>query len=299
MVSNLQKYKAFVAVAEFGSFTKAAEVLQYSQSAISRMVQDLETEWNVTLLERKKTGVILSSDGIRLLPYIKDVCSAHDKLQIEVDDLNGLQSGILRIGTFSSVATHWLPNIIAEFHKDYPNIDYELLLGDYEEIERWVLEGRVDCGFTRTPTKEKLEVYPIGRDELKVIIDENHPLKEVEVISVEDICKYPFLLLEKDNNQVVTEVFKKEKMQPRIKVKTWDDYAIMSMVERGFGISILPELILQRVPYKIVSKSLENPVYREIGMVMREYKTASLAVKCFMKYLEGESYELFRETVFG
>lgn len=288
MISNLQKYKSFLKAAEYGSFTKAAEVLNYSQSAVSRMVQDLESEWNVTLLERKKTGMILTSDGIRLLPLVKSICEAHEKLQIEVDDLNGLQSGILRIGTFSSVATHWLPNLIEEFQKDYPNIDYELLLGDYDEIEKWVLEGRVDCGFTRIPTKENMEVIPLGRDELKVILKEDHPLSEYDTISAEELCEYPFLLLEKDNNKVVSEVFQSEKLKPHIKLTTWDDYAIMSMVERGFGISVLPELILQRVPYKIISKSLINPVYREIGFIIRDYKTASLAVKCFMKYLKSK-----------
>ena len=286
MISNLQKYRAFLKAAEYGSFTKAAEVLNYSQSAVSRMVQDLESEWNVTLLERKKTGMILTSDGIRLLPHVKNICEAHEKLQVEVDDLNGLQSGILRIGTFSSVATYWLPNIIEKFQKDYPNIDYELLLGDYDEIEKWVMEGRVDCGFTRIPTRDEMETYPLGMDELKVILSAEHPLAERETISAEEICDYPFLLLEKDNNKVVSEVFQKENLKPHIRLTTWDDYAIMSMVERGFGVSILPNLILQRVPYKIVSRSLENPVYREIGMVIREYKTASLAVKCFMNYLK-------------
>lgn len=285
MVSNLQKYKAFLTTVEYGNFTKAAEILNYSQSAISRMIQDIEAEWNVTLLERKKTGVLLTSDGIRLLPYIKSICNAHDRLQTEVEELNGLQTGIIRIGTFSSVATHWLPNIIREFQKIYPNIDYELLLGDYEEIEKWVIEGRVDCGFTRIPTNEKLEIYPLDRDELQVILPENHVLTSKEFITVDDLCGYPFLLLEKDNNKVVSEIFEKAGKEPKIRLTTWDDYAIMALVEQGFGISILPDLILRRIPYRIVKKSLENPVYREIGFVIREQKTASLAVKCFMNYL--------------
>jgi len=289
MISNLQKYKAFLMVAEYGSFTKAAEILQYSQSAISRMVQDLESEWNVTLLERKKTGMILSSDGLRLLPYVREICKAHEKLEIEVDDLNGLQTGILRIGTFSSVATHWLPDIILEFQKDYPNIEYEFLLGDYDEIEKWVMEGRVDCGFTRIPTRENLETYPMGVDELKVILNENHLLAAKERISVEEICEYPFLLLEKNGNKVVSDVFPNK--HPHVKIITWDDYSIMSMVERGFGVSILPELILQRIPYKLAIRSLENPVYREIGFVVKDYKTASLAVKCFKNYLSMLHYE--------
>lgn len=147
MDMNIQKYMSFVKTVEYGSFTKAAEMLDYSQSRISRMIGDLEREWKVVLLERNKSGVRLTSDGLKLLPYAKSLVTEYEKLQMQVDELNGLQSGLIRIGTFSSVATHWLPNIIKEFQKDYPHIDYELLLGDYIKIEEWILEGRVDCGF--------------------------------------------------------------------------------------------------------------------------------------------------------
>lgn len=146
-MDNIQKYMSFVKTVEYGSFTKAAEILNYSQSGISRMIADLEKEWNIVLLERSKGGVKLTSDGLRLLPYTKNLVKEYEKLQMQVDELNGLRSGLIRIGTFSSVATHWLPNIIREFQRDYPHIDYELLLGDYTEIEEWILEGRVDCGF--------------------------------------------------------------------------------------------------------------------------------------------------------
>ena len=180
---------------------------------------------------------------------------------------------------------HFVFGIWKEFQKKYPNIDYELLMGNYEEIENWILEGRVDCGFTRIPANEKLDIFPIEKDELRVMLLEDHPLAAYEKIPVQELASYPFLLLEKDNNKVVSEIFEENALEPHIHVTTWDDYAIMSMVERGFGISILPELILKRTPYKIVSKSLENPVYREIGLAVREHKTASLAVKCFIEYL--------------
>ncbi len=102
------------------------------------MINDLEKEWKILLLERSRSGVRLTSDGLALLPYAKSVCAEYEKLQTQIDEINGLQSGIIRIGTFSSVATHWLPNIIKRFQTDYPNIDYELLLGDYTEIENWI-----------------------------------------------------------------------------------------------------------------------------------------------------------------
>ena len=147
---------------------------------------------------------------------------------------------------------HFVFGIWKEFQKKYPNIDYELLMGNYEEIENWILEGRVDCGFTRIPANEKLDIFPIEKDELRVILLEDHPLAAYEKIPVQELASYPFLLLEKDNNKVVSEIFEENALEPHIHVTTWDDYAIMSMVERGFGISILPELILKRTDRKSV-----------------------------------------------
>lgn len=286
MDMNIQKYMAFIQTVEYGSFTKAAEALNYSQSGISRMIHDLEKEWKVSLLERSRAGIRLTSDGLKLLPYAKSVCGEYQKLQMQVDELNGLQSGLIRIGTFSSVATHWLPNIIKEFQKDYPNIDYELLLGDYTEIEEWILEGRVDCGFLRLPTHPDLETIFLEQDKLLVVLPERHPLAGCDKFPVAALCIDPFMLLEKGAKAEVSEIFERCNLTPKVHFTTWDDYAIMSMVESGLGISILPQLILKRIPYHIVVKELEVPAYRNIGLALRSKKTASLAVKRFMEYLE-------------
>lgn len=283
---NLQKYLSFVKTVEYGSFTKAAEILNYTQSGISRMIADLEKEWGVTLLERSKNGVKPTSDGVKLLPYAQNLCTDFDKLKMQVDELNGLQSGLIRIGTFSSVATHWLPNIIKEFQKDYPNIDYELLLGDYTEIEEWIHTGRVDCGFLRLPTHPEFETIFLQKDKLMAILPENHSLKDSNKFPVTALCNEPFMLLEKGAKTEISEIFERNNLTPNVKFTTWDDYAVMSMVESGLGIAILPELILKRVPYRIIAKELDVPAYRNIGLALRDKKTASLAVKRFIEYLK-------------
>ncbi|WP_201780235.1 LysR family transcriptional regulator [Acetobacterium bakii] len=282
---NIQKYIAFVKTVECGSFTKAAKLLDYSQSGISRMINDLETEWKITLLERNHSGVRLTSDGLKLLPYAKRLCLEYEKLHMQIDELHGLQSGLIRIGTFSSVATHWLPNIIKAFQKKHPNIAYELLLGDYTEIESWILEGRVDCGFLRLPTTPELETIFLEQDRLLVILPENHPLADCERFPIDALCNDPFMLLEKGAKAEISEIFERHNLEPLTHFTTWDDYAIMSMVESGLGISILPELILQRLPYQIIIKELEIPAYRRIGLAMKDRKSASLAVKRFIDYL--------------
>ncbi len=286
MDMNIQKYLAFVKTVEYGSFTKAAEILHYSQSGISRMINDLEKEWKVVLLERSKAGVKLTSDGLRLLPHAKSVCTEYEKLQMQVDELNGLQSGLIRIGTFSSVATHWLPKIIKEFQKDYPNIDYELLLGDYKEIEEWIAEGRVDCGFLRLPTHSDFHTIFLEQDKLLAILPQKHPLANCEKFPIHALAEEPFMLLEKGDKAEISEIFERCNLVPNVRFTTWDDYAIMSMVESGLGISILPQLILKRVPYHIVIKELDIPVYRNIGLALRNKKTASLAVNRFLDYLQ-------------
>ncbi|MDO5518092.1 MAG: LysR family transcriptional regulator [Clostridium sp.] len=290
MDMNIQKFMAFIKTVEYGSFTKAAQALSYSQSGISRMINDLEKEWNVILVERVHRGVRLTSEGLKLLPYVKSVCEEHRNLQMQVDELNGLQSGLIRIGTFSSVATHWLPNIIKNFQKDYPNINYELLLGDYKEIEQWVLEGRVDCGFLVLPCRRELESISLELDKLLVILPEKHPLADCDKFPVNALCDDPFILLEKGEKTTISELFDKYDLTPKVHFKTWDDYAIMSMVESGLGISILPKLILKRMPYNIVMKELDVPAYREIGFILKNKKTASLAVKRFMEYLQFRNY---------
>jgi DNA-binding transcriptional LysR family regulator len=87
---NLQKYLSFIKVVEYGSFTKAAEILNYTQSGISRMISDLEKEWGVSLLERGKGGVRLTGDGIKILPYARQLCTDFDRLRTQVDEINGL-----------------------------------------------------------------------------------------------------------------------------------------------------------------------------------------------------------------
>ena len=106
MDMNILKYLAFIKTVEYGSFTKAAEILNYSQSGISRMIRDLEREWSITLLERSRTGVALTSDGSRLLRHAKSLCEEYQKLQMEVDNLHGIQSGIIRIGISAGLSRH-------------------------------------------------------------------------------------------------------------------------------------------------------------------------------------------------
>lgn len=283
---NVHKYMALVKAVEHGSFTKAAENLNYTQSGISRMINDLETEWGIVLLERGKSGVALTSDGLKLFPQIKRICNEHDALMLQVDNLHDFKTGLVRIGTFSSVATHWLPNMVKRFTQDYPKIDFEMLLGDYKEIEAWIKEGRVDFGFLSLPADMEFDTVSVeAKDRLLAVLPENHPLAGLDTFPMKELENYPFMLLEKGGKSEIAAIFEHNRIHPQVHFTTWDDYAIMSMVENGLGISILPELILKRIPYHIVIKELEVPAYRNIGIAMRSQKELPLAAKRFLEYL--------------
>lgn len=286
MIENIQKFQAFVKTVEYGSFTEAAKALSYSQSSVSKMIANLENMWNVRLLERSRNGLVLTSEGMQILPYARRLVDEYDRMQEQIRLMNGIQTGIIRIGAFSSVATYWMPNIIRRFQQDYPNIEYEILIGDYGEIERWIAQGRVDCGFSRLPVKAGLEGMLLERDELVVILPEGHSLAAKDKVDPLDLNDEPFMLLEHGGKTEVSELLEEYQVDPNVLFTTWDDYAIMAMVESGLGVGILPRLILQRIPYNIEIRSLSVPVFREIGFVMREQADVSEAVKRFISYLE-------------
>ena len=115
----------------------------------------------------------------------------------------------------------------------------------------------------------------VKRDEYKVVLPCGHPLAERERIDIHELDGLPFLLLEHGGKTEVTELLEKSGVHPKIRFTTWEDYAIMAMAERGLGIGILPELILQRIPYRIEIRPLVQPYYRQIGLAMKDRRRLS------------------------
>lgn len=285
METGIHKYKAFCKVADNGSFTQAAAELGYSQSSISRMVADLEQGWGLTLALRSRAGVTLTPEGEALLPYVRRLCAELDDIESRVDDLKDNATGVLRIGTISSIATHWLPEVISSFKEKYPQMTYELLLGSYSEIEDWILSGRVDCGFIRLPAKEGLEAVPLTEDELMAVLPREHVLAGCERVQVQEFCKYPFLSLAENRDVEDAGIFNSLGLRPEVLIETWDDYCIMSMVEKGMGISILPSLILKRIPHDVIVRPLEPKASRTLAFAVRDGGYTQLSVQRFMEHL--------------
>ncbi len=283
---SFTKYEAFIKTVELGSLTKAAEALGYTQSGISHILNALESECKMKLLSRDRSGIRMTSQGQELLPYFSRLCTNYRELAEKIDELNGLESGLVKVGTFTSVSTHWLPSILQSFRAVYPNITFELVHGDYPEIENWIIKGQVDCGFTRLPLSSGFETVFIKTDRILAVLPEGHPLAGLERVPVESLLKYPCIMYEKDTAGGIKEMLNTYTVKPNTQFVAQDDYAMIAMVEHGLGISVLPELVLQRTPYRIVIKELEPPLHRDLGLAFKPEATRSPATGRFLTHVK-------------
>lgn len=285
MENSLLKYEALVKSVESGSLTKAATSLFYSQSGISRMIRDLETEWGFSILKRSKKGVVLTSNGEMIYPLIKEIVVKNTELNHKIASIKGLSTGTIVIGVFTSISAGLLPDILSRFNADYPEIDFILIDGDYREIESALINGRIDCGFVRLPNSTGSEAISVRKDEYRAVVPAGHLLSSESILTLADICEYSFLLLEKNGISDVADYFENNGYRPKIIYRSWDDIAILAMIERGIGISILPEYIIHRTNYNVVEIPLQTPLYREIGFLVNDNRAVSPAVKEFLEYV--------------
>ena len=147
----MNRYDVFVKILDTGSFSRAAEELGYTQSAVSQIVKSLEEEFSTTLLVRARNGLSLTANGGELLPYIRAVCGAHRDLKEKQKEMLGLRGGVIRIGTIASVSCTWLPGLMQGFKGKYPDVQFFLQQQlTYTGIAKLIREGSVDFGFVNT-----------------------------------------------------------------------------------------------------------------------------------------------------
>ncbi|PID15317.1 LysR family transcriptional regulator [Sporosarcina sp. P34] len=284
---SLVKFEIFSTVVELGSLTKAGETIGLSQSAVSHAIASLESEWGFTLLNRDRSGIQLTSNGERILTYIREILKWNEELGQEIASINGLEIGTVRIGTISSVSVHWLPEILKKFTDHYPSIEIKLMEGDYDDIEHWIATGLVDFGFVSLPTSQQFEVIPLRKDRMLCILSEEHPLAEQNEISFEMIKEEPLIKSRKGSDNDLIRILKEHHVAATIKFELTDDQAIIAMVGNGMGISILPEMVLHRIPTTVRAIKLEGENYRTIGIAVSSFKTLAPSTKKFIEYLKS------------
>ncbi len=288
----MNRYIALQKIVELGSFTKVAEALGYTQSSVSQMIASLEDELAIRLLTRSRTGVRLTREGAELYPFIERSIFQYKAMQEKANEIKGLETGIIRVGTISSITCHWMPGLINGFQKIYPHVQFLFHQGDYTLIPEWINAGAIDFGFVNPDAVTNLKTIPIKDGEMLAVLPKNHPFSQKESIPIKELTKRPFILLEEGHYSEALNAFHVAGLEPDVKYTIHDDYAIMTMVEAGLGVSILAELVLRRTNYDIVCLPIDPPVYRSLAIGCKDMDSLPIASKYFIEYLQEHKDEL-------
>lgn len=279
------RYDILLKVVECGSFSAAAEQLGYTQSAISQTIAALEQELGVTLLVRNKKGTRLSTDGRACLPHIREICDGENALRDRVAAILGGVSGHIRIGTFTSVSCHFLPGVIRTFQKEHPAITFQLLQGDYAQIEGWLLEGAVDIGFCRLPMTAKLDTVSLCKERMMAVLPVDHPLAGMPAVPEKYLERERLILLEEGSRDDASDFLRKRHITQKAGFRVGDDYTVMAFAEAGIGVGLLPEGVLRRSPYRTAARPVAPLYCRELGVACRDKNHLPAAARLFVEEL--------------
>lgn len=278
------RYQVFLKIVETKSLTRTASYFGCTQSAVSQLVKALEAELGVSLLIRSKNGVRLTAEGEYLLPSMRQIVAGERSVFERALELQNLNAGLIRIGIFTSLSCQWLPPYLKRFRKTYPNIGFELLQGDVNEIADWLRNGTVDVGFTTPPGSDEFYFRELLADRMNIVLPPEHPLAGQNV-TLEQLKEETFVLLESGYSSITEKMFQDAGMRPKQQYTVQDDYTVMSMVESGLGVTLLPELMLNRSPYKLSACPTEPAYYRHMGVCWLKKEQNSVAVNKFVRAL--------------
>ncbi len=287
---NIRSVKALLTVLDAGSFTKAAQRMHCTQSTVSHMISELEKDWDATLLVRSKAGVAPTEDCRRLLPRLREFAAAADALAGAAAELKGEVRGTIRIGTIVSAATHVLPAVIRSFEAEHPLVTWELMLGKPSDIAGWLKSGRADLGVFDGVAPAGLDVVTLLVDELLAVLPPQHPAAAWERLPEAAVNGAPFLLLaDEDGRSVVADWIKARGLSPDVRFSSWEDFAILAMAEQGFGIGVIPKLMLRRTDWRVAVRPLEPAVKRPVHLACVKRERLSEAARRFATALEASA----------
>lgn len=289
---TLLSYQVFQTVVEQGSFQKAAEVLHLTPSAVSHAVSAMEQELGFSLFTRNKGGVSLTNYGEHLLPYMNAVLNSDESLKQAIAGLNGLQQGEVKVGCFSSVCTNWMADIIHSFTEKYPDINIEIYQGTYSDVSYWLKSGIVDLGFLSVSSAGDLPIEPLCKDPLLCIVPKGFPKREeTETMSIEEMRDQVFVSQMETTDADIANFLKQNKLNVRSNYHVVDDLSTIAMVAAGFGICIMPELVMNDIPYSVDMYPTAPEAYRIIGISVLNPNFMAPAVKMLYNHVI-ENYKM-------
>ena len=284
--------KAFLAAAECGSLTRAAEKLNYTASGVSQLISAMESDFGFLLLKRTTRGVVLTAEGERMLPAVRAFLSQENRMHELAANINGLDIGLINIAAYSSIATHWLPKVIADFKKKYPNININLMEGVRQEVLKWIEEGRADIGLLSGGDDIDYDWIPLADDPMIAVLPKDHPLADAEEFPLDRCEQEEFIMPAMGKDEDVMKMLSKYDIVPNIVYSTNESFSAWALIENGLGISITNELLMHGWNCDVAKIPVSPPEKITLGMILPSVKHASPAVKRFVKYAVSELKQL-------
>lgn len=285
---DIPNLSAFIAVAETGSFSEAADQLFLTQPAISKRVASLETELDMHLFDRIGRKVTLTEAGHALLVRARNIIQQVEDSKRAIQNLSGHIAGKLSIGTSHHIGLHRLPPVLREFTHRYPDVELDLHFMDSEEACHAIEHGDLELGIVTLPLvpSKILHTYEVWPDPLDIVINHSHPLAKETKIHPQQLAKYSAILPTRGTytRQIFEHTLKKHKLDLKVGLSTNYLETIKMMVSVGLGWSVLPRSMLNEElrTLKIDGIKLE----RKLGVVWHSGHTLSNAAHAMSKLLE-------------
>ena len=276
---DFQNLKAFISVAETGSFSVASEQLYLTQPAISKRIAALEHELNSELFDRIGRQISLTEAGKALLPRARQILLEVEDSQREIHNLSNKVSGTLRIGTSHHIGLHRLPPVLRAYTKQYPEVELDIRFMDSEEACRAVEHGDLELGIVTLPPhhSDNLVTQIIWPDPLSVIVGKDHPLKKNKCVSLQQLSEHKAVLPARGTftREIIEQAFEEKKVNVDINLSTNYLETIKMLVSVGLGWSVLPMTMVDK---DIVHLNTPDLVLsRELGIVKHAKRTPSNA----------------------
>nr|WP_186353038.1 LysR family transcriptional regulator [Pseudomonas gessardii] len=289
---NLKQLEAFKAIMSTGSTIGAATRMGLSQSAVSRLLSQLEDALGFALFLRKKGRLMATPEAEELLTEVAGLVDGMQRIQRLADEMRVGRSrkSLLKVGVPTSMTQQLLPRIVADFLKDHDDTVVELLTGSYDMIERAVLDRAADLGFVRLPTEiPDFDIEPVLHTEGVCVMPADHPLSRHAFIEVQHLRDMPLVMLGRQRavRTELNQMFRAANLTPQVRVEVHSVGAACSFVAEGLGVSIVNGLLASHFMHlPIVSRPFRPALPYTFGLAFRADEPRSQLVTAFAEHLK-------------
>jgi LysR family transcriptional regulator, transcriptional activator of the cysJI operon len=290
---QIESLKVFCDLTETESFTKAAQINEITQSAVSQQISSLERQFKSLLIERSKKKFRLTREGQVLYEYSKQIIQTYDSLHNRLQEIKDIISGTIRVATIYSIGLHDLPPYLKKFLKTFPTVNVHIEYRRANQVYEDVLGNVVDLGLVAYPVKDpKLELIPLRKDALVMICHPSHPLAKNKTVKLSQLGGQKFIGFEPDipTRKAIDKILKENNVEVQTVMEFDNIETVKRAVEIEAGISIVPQgTITQEVSKQTLSElKIEGlDLFRPLAAIYKKNKVLSPAMKQFLNILKG------------